>query len=283
MANFNVKTLSPVLGAEILNSDLTIPLTSSQKEEILHLFSQHQVLVFRHQTLTPEQQISACGQFGEIELHPSVEVPWKHRELTYVANIYPGREEIFEHCGPTFELWHSDACYLLEPAKMSLLYAEKVPASAGETLFADMYQAYNDLPHDIKQLLIGKQAVFGSGYKLIERCKKRGYNIHIPESDMNPDVIHPVVRTHPVTKQKSIFVNWAHTDYIVGMPEQESQALLDYLYHHCRKPEYVYTHEYQQGDLIVWDNACTLHANTDKKLTDVRIMRRVMIKGSKPI
>ena len=280
--NYQLNPLSPVLGAEITGLDLRKPLSQNGIDEVMDLFHRHQVLVFRDQSLTPEEQIAACGQFGEIEIHPLEVVPWVHRELTYVANIYPGREDIFEHCGPPFELWHSDTCYLPYPAKMSLLYAEKVPSSAGDTLFADMYKAYDDLPAEIKQKIEGKEAVFGSGYKLMERCKKRGYDLQISENDMQPDVSHPIVRSHPVTKRKSIFVNWAHTDHIVDMPTRESDELLNYIYDHCRKPEYVYVHEYRQGDLIVWDNASTIHSNTDKKLSEVRIMRRVMIKGTKP-
>lgn len=280
--SYKIQTLSSILGVEVENIDLKIPLNKADIAKILDLFYQHQVLVFRNQLLTPEEQITACSQFGKIELHPLEEVPWVHRELTYVANIYPGREDILEHCGPSFELWHSDTCYLPTPAKMSLLYAEKVPSRAGETLFANMYRAYEDLPQEIKDKIDGKQAVFGSGYKLMQRCKKRGYDLHIAEHDMQPDVIHPVVRTHPITKRRSIFVNWAHTDCILGITAKESDDLLSYLYEHCRKPEYVYTHAYRPGDLIVWDNACTLHSNTAEKLSEVRIMRRVMIQGTRP-
>lgn len=160
---YKTKPLSPILGAEIFDVDLRIPLAQAELNEILGLFHQYQVIVFRDQSLTPEEQIAACGQFGPIELHPLEVVPWKHRELTYVANIYPGREDIFEHCGPPFELWHSDTCYLPIPAKMSLLYAEKVPNQAGETLFANMYKAYDDLPLEVKQKIEGKEAIFWIG------------------------------------------------------------------------------------------------------------------------
>lgn len=280
--HYQIKPLSGTMGVEVTGIDLRNPLTPELVSELKDHFFKNQLLVFRDQSLSPEQQITACGQFGDIELHPAEEVIWKYRELTYVANIYPGTDIVFEHCGPTFELWHSDTCYLAKPAIMSLLYAEKVPSSAGETLFADMYQAYEDLPEEIKLKIADKKAVFGSGYKLMERCQKKGYNLQIPDNEIEPDVIHPVVRTHPVTQKKSIYVNWAHTDHIVGMSEEESAELLSYLYDHCRKPEYVYTHEYRAGDLVAWDNASTIHSNTDKKLTEARIMRRVMIKGAAP-
>jgi taurine dioxygenase len=280
--HYQINPLSDVMGAEITGIDLRDPLSHEQLNELNELFYQHQLLVFRDQSLTPEQQIATCGQFGDIELHPAEEVIWKYRELTYVANIYPGTDNIFEHCGPNFELWHSDTCYLPKPAIMSMLYAEQVPGAAGETLFANMYAAYDDLPDDIKSKIVGAKAVFGSGYKLMERCQKRGYNLQIPESEIEPDVLHPVVRTHPVTGRKSIYVNWAHTDVIEGMSEEESAALLAYIYDHCRQPKYVYTHEYKTGDLVAWDNASTIHSNTDKKLNEARIMRRVMIKGNAP-
>lgn len=280
--NYEMTRLSSVLGAEIRGIQLCHHLKNDDIAELNHLIYRYQVLVFRDQSLSPEQQIAVCRQFGDIELHPSEAVPWKHRELTYVANIYPGTEHVFEHCGPNFELWHSDTCYLPCPAKMSFLYAEKVPASAGETLFANMYKAYEDLTPELKTKIEGKKAIFGSSFKLMKRCQQRGYQLQIPEQDMEPDVIHPVVRMHPVTKRRSIFVNWAHTDSIVGLGEKESEEILSEIYSHCRKPEYLYIHEYQPGDLVVWDNASIIHSNTDKKLTEPRIMRRVMIKGTVP-
>lgn len=274
--------LSSALGAEIVGIDLCQPFRSEMIDEIYHLLHQHHVLVFRNQSFSLTQQIDVCKQFGEIELHPSEGVPWKYREITYVANTDPTLTQIFEHCGPTFELWHSDTCYLPKPASISLLYAERVPDFGGETLFANMVQAYHDLPDSIKARLENKRAVFGSSQKLIDRCQKRNYNIQIPEQDRHPDVTHPVIRTHPHTKCKSIFVNWAHTDRILDVSPEESSELLDYLYQHSRAEQYIYEHHPRQGDLIVWDNASTLHSNTSKKLTQLRIMRRVMIKGTVP-
>ncbi len=269
------------MGAEIHDFDSKQMHSDKDLNFIQDLFYQHQFLVFRNQNLTPEEQIKFCQRFGKIVLHPLKEVPWKYREITYVANINL-EGELFETCGPTFELWHSDTCYLSQPAKMSFLYAEKVPAKHGETLFANMYQAYRDLPVDLQNKIEGKKAIFGSSYKLMKRCQDRGYPLHINEEDMCPDVEHPVVRTHPVTKQKSIYVNWAHTDSIVGMNPSESDEILDYLYRHCRQEKYIYTHNYQQGDLVVWDNASTIHSNCEGKLTEPRIMRRVMIEGPVP-
>jgi taurine dioxygenase len=280
--SYQLKPLSKALGAEIIGFDCHKPLSKMDLEKIYADFYHYQVLVFRNQHLSIEEQISFCQQFGEIEPHPVSDVPWKYREVTYVANYNPDTGEVYEHCGPNFELWHSDTCYQPIPVKMSFLYAERVPKAAGETLFANMVDAFETLPATIKDQIIGKEAVFGSSYELIKRCEARGYKLEISATDMLANCLHPVVRTHPVTQKNSIFVNWAHTDKITGLPEQESAELLNAIYNHCRKDEFVYTHEYQQGDLIVWDNAATIHSNTDKKLTDIRLMRRIMIKGSKP-
>lgn len=280
--SYTIKPLSAALGAEIIGLDLRDDLNPNMVQTIYDALHQHQVLVFRAQTFTLEEQIQACGQFGEIELHPALDVPWKHREITYVANTDPTYTQVFEHCGPTFELWHSDTCYLPQPARMSLLYAERVPNEGGETLFANTVKAYDDLSDELKARLADKKAVFGSGYQLMERCQKRGYNLCIPPEEIHPDVVHPVIRSHPDSGRKSIYVNWAHTDRILDMSDEESSALLNELYEHCQSEQYQYAHHPRQGDLIVWDNAATLHANTAKKLTEVRVMRRVMIKGAIP-
>lgn len=280
--NYEITKLAPTFGAAVTGVDFLHPLTDMEVQELNDLFHQYKLVVFRHQNLSPEEQIKACRQFGEIELHPAENVPWGHRELTYVANTDMTLTQVFEHSGPPFELWHSDTCYLEMPARISMLYAERVPSFGGETLFADMVEAYEDLPGAIKARLEDKRAVFGSGLNLMERCQKRGYFLQIPENETKPDAIHPVIRTHPQTKDKSIFVNWAHTDRILDISLEESDELLSYLYEHSRSSKYVYAYHPQNGDLMVWDNASLIHSNSDKKLTDIRIMRRVMIKGSVP-
>lgn len=281
MIKFDVKPLSSKFGAEVLGLNLNA-INQSTIDALYEVIYQYQLVVIRNQNLTPEQQIDACAKFGEIEPHPSDFVPWGHRELTYVCNTDLERKLVLPHSGPSFELWHSDTCYLPNPSKISLLYAECVPTHGGETLFANTVAAYNDLAPEFKTRLDTMKAVFGSGDKLMERCHKLGYKINIPQNEQQPNVVHPVIRTHPVTQNKSIFVNWAHTDCILDIPETESLEILNYLHAHCRQDKYVYTHFPLNGDLMIWDNASLIHSNTDKPLSDIRIMRRVMIKGDKP-
>lgn len=277
--NFLVEPLSNVLGAAISGLDLKIPLNHSEINKLFELFYQYQVLVFRNQELTQEQQIKACGQFGEIELHPMKYNTCSHPEMTIVSNVIENGKPVGFH-GPEFELWHSDMCYYKKIAKMTFLYAHIVPDDHNDTLFANMYSAYDELPESIKSIVTGKEAVFGAGLNLMNRCQQRGYDLRISAEDIKPDVIHPVVSTHPYTKKKSLFVNWTHTDYILGLSSEESDDILNKIYEHQSQRKFVYSHHYLPGDLIVWDNFSTLHTGTPKRINKPRVMHRVVIKSN---
>lgn len=273
--------LTDQFGAEVVHCNTKIPLDEMQLNDIREALNEHKFLVFRNCQLSVDEQVDFCKQFGSIEPHPGGIPPWGNKNITYVANInFEG--EIFDTCGPTFELWHSDTCYEPAPARMSFLYAERVPSAHGETLFSDMQRAYEDLPEQLKTLLSDKTAVFGASENLVKRCMAKGYQLNIPDEHMRPDSIHPVFRTHPDTGKKSIFVNWGHTDRIIGFEEYKSKALLEQLYNHSMNEEYRYEHHYQKGDLVVWDNASVIHSNCVGKLVEPRVMRRVMICGPTP-
>jgi taurine dioxygenase len=277
--NFRVERLSPVLGAAVYGIDFRKKISKELARELEALFYEHQVLVFRDQNLSQIQQIEACAQFGEIEPHPMQDNTCKYKEMTVVSNVIKDGVQV-GYNGPEFELWHSDMCYLSHPAKMTWLYAHVIPDNHNETLFADMYQAYEDLSEDIKSIIQNKDAIFGSGKKLMERCQMRGYDLKISEDDIRDDVLHPVVHIHPVTKRKALFINWTHTDKIVGFSDTDSNALLSKIYEHQTQPKYVYSHHYLPGDLIVWDNFSTLHTGSPKPYTKPRIMHRVVVKST---
>ncbi|WP_267905376.1 TauD/TfdA dioxygenase family protein [Rickettsia tamurae] len=210
--------------------------------------------------------------------HPLKTNTCPHKEMTYVSNVSENGVTV-GYPGPSFEIWHSDMCYEPQLPKFSFLYAEQVPDEGGNTLFTNSTLAYEDLEDEIKQKLYNKYAVFGFSKKLMERCKKRGYLLVIDKEDQRADCAHPVFRTHPLTKKKSIFVNWTHTDYIQGMLKEESDAILERLYNHSTQQKYVYTHKYDINDLIVWDNSATLHTGDGTiEITKPRIMRRVIVR-----
>jgi taurine dioxygenase len=279
--DFVVNPLSDVLGAEVIGLDMRQPLNEGMMNLLLDTFYEHQVLVFRNQDLTAEEQIAACSQFGEVERHPLTTNTCKYPEITYVSNVTENGKAL-GYTGPEFELWHSDMCYYPNVIKMAFLYAQEVPEKNGNTLFSDMYKAYDELDTDIKSLVEGKYAVFGSGHNLMSRCRERGYDITISDEDIKPDVIHPVIHTHPITLRKAILVNWTHTDHILDIPKSQSDEVLKAIYEHCSQRKYIYSHDYRPNDLIVWDNFSLLHTGSGKKIEGRRVMRRVAICGPKP-
>jgi len=276
-----VNRLSPVLGAEIVGVDLREPLGAAALQRVHDAWVEHQVIVFRDQDLTQEQQIAACRQFGTIEPHPLKTNTNQHPEITVSSNVVKEGSPL-GYIGPPFALWHSDLCYLPEPAKMTFLYAHSVPKTNGGTWFANMYAAYDQLPGDLRAKVEGRRAVTSLNYNLVARCKSKGFDLPLAEEDVKPDSLHPVVRTHPYSGKKALFVNWAHTDAIEGYPAEESQALLDRLLAHSTEDRFIYRHLYRRGDLITWDNASTIHTHQPDPVDGDRIMIRVVIRGTKP-
>lgn len=276
-----VNPLSNVLGAEVLGVDLARPLDARSIEEIITHFGHYQVLVFRGQKLEPEQQIAACRQFGDIEPHPLKGNTTTFTEMTVMSNVTRDGTPL-GFTGPPFALWHSDLCYLPKPAKMTFLYAHTVPDQHGDTWFADMYRAYDELPDDLRRKVEGRRAVFSLNHNLVNRCKSKGYHLPLADEDVQPDSLHPVIRTHPLTRRKAIFVNWAHTDRIEDYSDEDSLALLDRIYEHSTAERYIYRHHYQQGDVIVWDNASTIHTHCPDAPIGDRIMLRVVVAGAEP-
>ncbi|QDP73288.1 TauD/TfdA family dioxygenase [Legionella israelensis] len=277
MNNFEISPLSHAIGVELTGFQLHPKLSQSEVQTIQEIILEHQIVVFRDQQLTVEQQIKTCGLFGPIEPHPLKDNTCKYKEITYVSNVTDDGKAV-GYPGPAFHIWHSDMCYEPVPPKFSFLFAEKVPTQGGNTLFANTQRAFADLKPNFQKQLLELNAVFGFSEKLMQRCKGLGYELVINPCDQRPDCIHPVIRTHPITKKQSIFVNWTHTDCILGMSESESQSLLTQLFEHYTQDKYCYSHQYRENDLIVWDNSSTMHTGDGTVAIDKpRIMRRVVV------
>ena len=159
----------------------------------------------------------------------------------------------------------------------SMLYALEVPRAGGNTLFANGYKAYETLPDEIKRRIDGRNAL--NAYDYDTAAMKRGTRI----AEGVPSHVHPVVRTHPATRRKALYVNRLMTVRIEGLPAQESDELLDLLFDHQERREFIYEHAWRPGDLLMWDNRCALHARTDFSPSERRLMRRVTILGEKPV
>lgn len=294
-----VKHIGKHCGAEISGVDLSKNLDDNTFAQISKAFFDSEVVVFRNQKITPEQQIAFTRRFGVLEQH----VRKEHRldgypEILIVSNVLneQGKAIGVEDAG---RFWHSDLSYKQVPSLLSALYAIEVPVKdamvLGNTSFASTTAAYDALPEDMKRRLQALKNVHSYVYyrnKNIQAQKKeqsRGGRVvqeHVLTEEhlkQVPDAEAPIVRTHPVTGRKGLFINEAHTSHIVGLSKAESDALLKQICAHVIKPEFQYQHHWQAGDLLMWDNCAVQHkANFDYQLPLRRLMYRTTVRGSAP-
>jgi taurine dioxygenase len=284
----SVRSTGAALGAEVVGVDLSQDVDDVTFNEIVDLWHQHEVLFFRDQKLTPEQHVGFSRRFGELELHVRKDCcrPGFH-ELFVVSNIVVDGKPIGSQDAGLF--WHSDLCYLKEPSRGSLFYAHEVPHNAngqalGDTKFASATTAYNALPSDIQKKIEGRKAVqsYKKGYYRERNAGQR--KALTPEQEARtPDVEHPIVRTHPYTGKKCLFINEGYTASIAGMENADGNMLLHYLIEHATRPEFIYRHQWRVGDFLLWDNCSVQHqAVSDYKLPLRRHMERTTLTGTAP-
>jgi len=277
-----VTPLSDACGAEITGVDLSGPLDDVSFSAIHRALLDHCVIVIRDQNLTPEAHIAFSRRFGPVTGHVLDQFLLSgHPEILRISNKTDaaGNPLGLKDAG---RYWHSDVSYAEKPSMGSLLYALEIPPAGkgGDTLFANMYKAYATLPTATKARIDGLKAVF-----MIGRKRNRDGRIMLSDEQesRSPDVIHPVVRTHPETGRKALFVNPAHTDSIVGMDPVESRALLDELNAHSTRPEFVYRHKWRLHDLVFWDNRCLMHIADPPEPGYDRHMHRTTVEGDRPV
>lgn len=295
-----VRKIGRHLGAQIAGVDLSRPLDDGAFAGIARAFFEHQVVVFRDQKLTPSQQIAFTRRFGELEHHVRKEHRLDgHPEILIVSNVVDERGAAIgvQDAG---RFWHSDLSYKQVPSLLSALYALEVPVKdgvvLGATSFASTTAAYEALPEDQRRRLQNLRNVHSYRHY-------RAQNLHAQKEEQArgarvvqehaltgeqlrsvPDVEVPIVRTHPVTGRKSLFINEAHTSRVLGLPEEEGAALLAQLCGHITRPEFRYEHEWRAGDLLMWDNVSVQHkANFDYDLPLRRVMHRTTVRGSAPV
>jgi taurine dioxygenase len=270
------RPLSPALGAEILNVDLSQPMTDVLFESIRGCWHDNLVVLFRNQHLSEADQVRFAERFGLLALSHTKRYTTANPAVMLISNIRENGKQI--GALPDGEMqFHSDQCYQEKPAMASMLYAIEIPGAGGDTLFANAYKAYETLPNDIKRRLDGRKALHAYDYD--NASMKRGTQI----KDGVPHFAHPVFRTHPATGRKALYVNRLMTIAIEGLPEAESDELLNVLFAHQENPEFIYEHVWRVNDLLMWDNRCTLHARTDFSNDERRLMRRVTVLGERPI
>jgi taurine dioxygenase len=276
------RPLSQALGIEITGIDLSRPLDDATFSAMQELWYEHCVLCLPGQTFSDLDQVHFAERFGEpaVTLH-EYESGKAHPALMYVTN--EKKDGKYVGALPDGEMYfHSDMCYLERPSMATVLFAITIPSVGGNTLFANMYKAYEALPEETKKLLDGLKAVntYDPGNSNYAAMRTR-----LPSSVASPTArsyAHPIVFTHPATGKKALYINRLMTESIVGMPHDESTALLEALFDHQEQSQFIYEHRWTPGDVVIWDNRCTLHARTDFSANELRKLRRVTVKGDKP-
>ncbi len=280
-SRIEVRPVSGALGAEIGGVDLAKPLEAPVFAEIHRAFLEHAVVFFRSQDLSPEAQVAFARRFGPLDVHPIVNAMQGHPEVLRV--LKPAGEPASFGTG-----WHSDNSFFEKPSLASMLYALRVPPYGGDTLFAAMEKAYDALSNPMKRLLEGLVAVHSaSGAYDPAVTGEAKYQGEAPITYRHSEVLHqevehPVIRTHPETGRRSIYVNQMFTQRIRGVRESESDALLAFLYDHCARPEFGCRFRWEAGSTALWDNRCVQHYALDDYREFERLMHRVTISGDRP-
>ena len=272
---YTIKRLSPSIGAELLDIDLKKPLTDSLKDEIYQALLVYKVIFFRDQDLTIEEHMDFAKNFGELEIHPFASNDEQYPEVLKITHNEKnkGRENT----------WHSDVTWRLEPSLGSILRMKESPKVGGDTLFADMYAAYEDLSDEVKEKLDGAIAVhdFAGFRKGLEKNGVSEEEIEVFNKKY-PMPEHPVIRTHPDTGKKLIYVNAAFTQYIKDWDADESSRMLRLLYSRAATPEYQCRLVWEDNSIAFWDNRCAQHRATNDYLPEIRSGFRVQIEGLSP-
>ncbi len=273
----DVTPLSGVLGAELRGVDLAEPMSAETLAEFRQAFVEHHVIVVRDQDLTAEQQMAFARQFGELDTHPFVEGQAAHPE---VLDVITEPDDRVNFGGG----WHTDVTFLEEPDLGSVLYAVDVPPVGGDTLFADQHAAYDALSPTMKSMLDGLVGIHSAGPQYAPGgTSTKSKSMRTKNADVaERRVEHPVVRTHPESGRRSLYVNGAFTIGIEGLHRDESAALLRFLLAHAVQERFTCRVRWAPGTLAMWDNRSVQHYALHDYGGHRRHMRRVTIKGDRP-
>jgi len=281
--DLQIRPLTAVLGAEVLGLDLGLPLSPEDFARIHRAHLDHHVLVFRDQRITPAQQVAFSRRFGPLQIHVLHQFGLAgHPEVLTVSNIIENGQPI--GLGDAGVFWHSDLSYKERPSLGSLLHAQELPAEGGDTLFANQHLAWDRLPAHLKQALDGRSAEHSYLSKYAELQQRSPWRPDLSAAQVAqvPPVVHPIVRTHPETGRQALFVSEHFTTRIVGLPEDESRALLGELFAHATQARFVYRHHWQPHDMVFWDNRSVLHLAAGCAPEQRRKLYRTTIEGDVP-
>jgi taurine dioxygenase len=270
-----VEPVAGALGAEISGIDLAGPLSEDAVATIRRAWLEHLVIFFREQPLSPTQFLAFARRFGEPIEYPFVKGLDDHPEIIPVLKL--------EHERVNFGgVWHSDTAYLDVPPMASMLVAREIPPYGGDTLFANMYLAYETLSDGLKAMLDGLLAINGSAKADASRTREDRMKDSAREVKKDYVAAHPVVRRHPETGRRALYVNVAHTVRFDGMTEEESRPLLDYLFRHQTRPEFTCRFRWRPGSIAFWDNRCAQHNAINDYAGHRRLLHRITLAGDVP-
>jgi len=269
--HIRVEPIAAALGAEVLGVDLARPLDDATQREIHDAWMQHQVLFFRDQQITAQQHKEFARRFGELHVHPVLPSlkDEGHPEIVVL--------ESSEHAPYVADYWHSDVTFERQPPLGSVLRGVLVPDAGGDTMWSSMYAAYDALSDSMQRFLGSLRAKHDGGAFLAVATEDQKREI-----SKNLTAVHPVIRTHPVTGRKSIFVNTTFTRRIEGLRRKESDALLQFLYEHVGSPEFTCRFRWRPNSIAMWDNRCTQHRVVGDNPRAHRRMERATICGDTP-
>jgi taurine dioxygenase len=278
-SRIKVEPSSGALGAEIAGVDLAEGVDDATFEEIHRAWLEHEVIFFRDQRITPAQQEAFAARFGELDFYPFIEPLPGH---PHVIPIVKEKDTKLNFGGG----WHSDMSYMEKPCKATMLYALEVPARGGDTLYASMTAAYEALSSGLQELLDGMQAVFTAakvhGAAGFYRNADHPMDKREDAFQAEARTLHPVVRTHPETARKALYLDAPHVERFEGMHVHESQPLMDFLCQHATAPQFTTRFRWQVGSLALWDNRCVQHYALNDYQGERREMNRITIRGDLP-
>jgi len=280
---FEVRPFAEKVGAEIVGLDLSRPLNDADFARVHRAHLDHHVVVFRDQQITPQQQIDFSRRFGVLQIHVLKQfLLANHPEILIVSNIVEDGQPI--GLGDAGKYWHSDLSYKELPSLGSMLHAQELPSEGGDTLFADMHLAWDTLPQHLRDAVEGRSAVHNYTARYSEGDNAASWRPKLTPEQLAQvvEVTHPIVRTHPENGRKALFVSEGFTTRIVGLPEDESRALLNEIYAHSVRPEHVYRHQWQPHDLVFWDNRSLIHLAAGCPPQLRRKLFRTTIQGDAP-
>jgi len=280
--NLPIIPVDDSFAASLAGLDLNAELDDIIVAEIRAAWMHHPVLVIPGQDLEPEQQLAFSRRFGDLQSHTVKDILHPdYPEILVLSNRGRGGAAPIDNGGA---YWHSDITYEEVPPMGSILHGIVVPPADGDTLYVDMTAAYEALDDSTKARLDGARATHTYRQRYLKMVEA---GVRPPQSEEQmqrwADVYHPIVRTHPETGRKALFINEGFTQRIDGWTDDESRAMLDRLFTHCTEAQFVYTHQWRQGDVVMWDNRCTMHRATAYDTSHERSMHRTTIRGTRPV